>query len=181
MSKPLNCSPITGRPYEGFDMTAEKHRVKFPHEAWLFNPWSYKQRDASDVRTDPQGLLIVPPGRPMYATLKATPEPIDVQPEGLAAASASLRSGDTLADTLTERGKRYGKFADHAKITQDLKGVMRACPKWAALTSSQKEALEMVVHKIGRILNGDPDYDDSWVDVAGYSKLVADELQGIER
>jgi hypothetical protein len=35
----------------------------------------------------------------------------------------------------------------------------------------------MVVHKIGRILNGDPHYADSWVDIAGYAKLVADRLE----
>jgi hypothetical protein len=39
-----------------------------------------------------------------------------------------------------------------------------------------KEALDMVAHKIGRILNGDPTYTDSWHDIAGYSKLVEDEL-----
>ena len=30
--------------------------------------------------------------------------------------------------------------------------------------------------KIGRILNGDPNYHDSWHDIVGYSKLTADEL-----
>lgn len=88
---------------------------------------------------------------------------------------------EALAATLTERGKRYGKFVDHARITQDIKDVMRACPKWAGLAPDQKEALEMVAHKVGRILNGDPDYDDSWIDVAGYSKLVGDRLQGVTR
>lgn len=88
---------------------------------------------------------------------------------------------DTITATLSERGKRYGKFTGHAKITQDLKAVMHGCPKWATLAPDQKEALEMTAHKIGRILNGDPDYDDSWVDIAGYTKLVADRLQGVER
>lgn len=27
-----------------------------------------------------------------------------------------------------------------------------------------------------RILNGDPDYHDSWHDIAGYAQLVADQL-----
>ena len=36
----------------------------------------------------------------------------------------------------------------------------------------------MIQHKIGRILNGDPNYDDNWKDIAGYSKLIADELNG---
>ena len=29
-----------------------------------------------------------------------------------------------------------------------------------------------------RILNGDPDYHDSWHDIVGYAQLVADELSG---
>lgn len=49
-------------------------------------------------------------------------------------------------------------------------------PKWATLRPDQKEALEMVQHKIGRILNGDPDFHDSWHDMIGYTKLVADDL-----
>ena len=36
----------------------------------------------------------------------------------------------------------------------------------------------MILHKIGRILNGDPNYADSWHDIAGYAKLVEDELSG---
>ena len=49
------------------------------------------------------------------------------------------------------------------------------------LAADQIEALDMIFHKIGRIINGDPDYVDSWVDIAGYAKLVADRLQGVER
>lgn len=82
---------------------------------------------------------------------------------------------------LTERGSRYGVFMDHAIITQTLKDIMRRTPKWDHMADDQKEALEMVAHKIGRILNGDPNYHDSWLDLVGYSKLVADRLEGKER
>lgn len=78
--------------------------------------------------------------------------------------------------TLTERGKRYGEFRDHARITQNLKREMRDAPKWERLSCLHQEALEMIAHKIGRILNGDPDYDDSWRDIAGYAQLVVNEL-----
>lgn len=81
---------------------------------------------------------------------------------------------------LEERGSRYGKFVDHAKITQAYKvltqGALRERDK--TLSKSQQEALDMIFHKIGRIINGDPNYADSWVDIAGYAKLVADELEG---
>ena len=80
---------------------------------------------------------------------------------------------------LQERGKRYGEFHTHAAISQELKAAMHKAEGWQRLSADQREALEMVQHKVARILNGDPSYDDNWVDIAGYSKLVADRLQEV--
>lgn len=79
---------------------------------------------------------------------------------------------------IAERGTRYGKFKDGAEIMQELKFVMREVDGWHQLSPSQKEALDMIQHKIGRILNGDPTYDDSWKDIAGYATLIVNELNG---
>lgn len=79
--------------------------------------------------------------------------------------------------TLAERGSRYGEFAEHARITQNIKIAMADSPNWQKLAADQKEALEMLAHKMGRILNGDPDYHDSWHDIIGYTKLIADRLE----
>lgn len=79
---------------------------------------------------------------------------------------------------ITERGIRYGKFKDGAEIMRSLKRVMHDTEGWNNLTASQKEALDMIQHKIGRILNGDPTYDDSWKDIAGYATLIVNELNG---
>lgn len=87
----------------------------------------------------------------------------------------------TIDEVLNERGTRYGAFPEHARITQELKQIMWLSPKWAHLTYAQREALEMVAHKIGRILNGDPNYLDSWVDIVGYTQLVVDQLKGDPR
>jgi hypothetical protein len=89
-----------------------------------------------------------------------------------------------ITDILTERGKEYGLFKDHAVITQRLKYIMRTSPSsnwFLKLDEDQREALEMIAHKIGRILNGNPNNVDSWADIAGYAKLVADRLQGTVR
>lgn len=82
---------------------------------------------------------------------------------------------------LEERGKRYGSFIGHAMVTQDLKRVIteHLANRAKALSDDQQEALDMICHKIGRIINGDPDYQDSWTDIAGYSKLIADRLEGV--
>ena len=34
----------------------------------------------------------------------------------------------------------------------------------------------MIMHKISRILNGDPNYVESWRDISGYAELVVKEL-----
>ena len=90
---------------------------------------------------------------------------------------------DTLESMLDERGKRYGVFTGHAEVTQALKSVMRfeLEQRSRLLKADQQEALDMIAHKIGRIINGDPDYADSWDDIAGYAKLVGDRLRGLER
>lgn len=85
---------------------------------------------------------------------------------------------DATEQLITERGSRYGKFKDGAAIMQELKFVMREVDGWHNLTPSQREALDMIQHKIGRILNGDPTYDDSWKDIAGYATLIVNELNG---
>lgn len=83
---------------------------------------------------------------------------------------------NNINDTLSEREKRYGDFHNHAWITQCIKDAMTHDDGWYKLNSSQKEALEMIAHKIGRIINGDPNYADSWHDIAGYATLVENEL-----
>ena len=82
---------------------------------------------------------------------------------------------------LSERGARYGKFKDHANLAQQLKRVIFGFNPALRLENDQREALEMIAHKIARIVNGDPDYADSWVDIAGYAKLVADRLEGCDQ
>lgn len=97
--------------------------------------------------------------------------------EDAAAYEREIRLSE-INEVLRERGKRYGPFKGHAQITQMLKHDMRLCEGWNELIASQKEALEMIAHKIGRILNGDPNYDDSWRDIAGYAQLIVDQLNG---
>lgn len=80
-----------------------------------------------------------------------------------------------IAEILTERGNRYGPFAGHANVTMSLKRIIYQHER--KLADDQIEALHMIAHKIGRILNGDPNYADSWADIAGYAKLVADRLE----
>jgi len=89
-----------------------------------------------------------------------------------------MEAGTDIDATLAERGSRYGKFVDHARIAQAIKYEIRQGRSFVTMEDDMVEALDMIAHKIGRIINGDPRYSDSWVDIAGYAKLVADRLEG---
>ena len=80
-------------------------------------------------------------------------------------------------ELLAEREKTHGPFWMHAHITQGIKSVMHFHKNWRGLNDSKREALDMIAHKIGRILAGDPNHADHWLDIAGYATLVVKELE----
>ena len=185
---------------------AVPYRKLWPGVAWRYNPWTGTPRHPSDIASDPQALLLLAPNEVMRPAtgpadvitemnnFKSEAEAVrTIDPENFLRhfarfaqhtqnpTTVAVHDKTSIDDILTERGKRYGVFKEHARITQGLKDAMVAEDKWGALTADQKEALEMIAHKIGRILNGDPNYADSWDDIAGYAKLVGDRLRGVER
>lgn len=89
----------------------------------------------------------------------------------------TAQSIQSIQEVLAERGSNYGSFDEHARITQNIKRAMKDSNNWNSLSDSQKEALEMIAHKIGRIVNGNVNYLDSWVDIVGYTQLVVDEMR----
>lgn len=82
-----------------------------------------------------------------------------------------------IAKTISARGVRYGKFIECARIARSIKRAFVDSPNWSELGDDQAEALEMIALKIARVLNGDPSDADSWHDICGYAKLVADRLE----
>lgn len=81
---------------------------------------------------------------------------------------------------LDSRAQDYGAFKDGAALMQSLKRTLadHAQRHNKTFADDQWEALEMIIHKVGRIVNGNPDKVDHWTDIAGYAKLVADRLEG---
>jgi len=86
----------------------------------------------------------------------------------------------TVEDTLKERGSRYGPFETHAEYAEGINQVYESSLNWLDMKPDAKEALRIIANKIGRILNGDPDYDDNWRDIAGYATLVEKRINGIK-
>lgn len=79
--------------------------------------------------------------------------------------------------TLKERRGQHGDFEEHATCTQKLKEVVSQCLKDFGkadghLLYAPQEALDMIFHKVGRIVAGDPNVVDHWHDIAGYALLV---------
>lgn len=78
---------------------------------------------------------------------------------------------------LSERGDRYGRFADVAKTTKRIEWAIQWAMHGKSMRDYQEVALQMIASKLARIANGDPDYVDNWIDIAGYALLVVDELE----
>lgn len=89
-------------------------------------------------------------------------------------------SKTSLAETVAQRGGRYGDFTGHASVSQTLKRVAyeHAARNGVVLSDVHVEGLDMIFHKIARIVNGDPNYADSWHDIAGYATIVEQRLPG---
>jgi transposase-like protein len=87
---------------------------------------------------------------------------------------------DEVDETLDARAVEYGKFIEGAEVMQMLKRVVLNAlnNRDKTLAHDQAEAMDMIIHKIGRIINGNPDVIDHWLDIAGYAQLVADRLNG---
>ena len=84
---------------------------------------------------------------------------------------------------LGTRAEQYGTFIRNADIAIKLKQVIHntMVREDTQLYPDQLQALDMIATKIGRILTGNPSHIDSWIDIAGYAKLVVDRLQGNAR
>jgi hypothetical protein len=86
-------------------------------------------------------------------------------------------------DILDKRAATYGSFINVALFAQEMKELIRGAldEQNAGLQADHQEALDMITSKIARIIIGDSNHIDSWIDIAGYATLVADRLQGKTR
>ena len=80
-----------------------------------------------------------------------------------------------LDEILKERGATHGPFALQAEFAQHLKRVFRQ--NEVNRTPAQNFSLDMIANKLSRILVGHANVEDHWLDIAGYAKLIVDELQ----
>lgn len=92
-------------------------------------------------------------------------------------------------EILDQRGATHGDYELQSFYAQNLKmpvqqhraKQMQRQQQQGVQSSSdmsygQYEALEMIAHKMGRILAGNPNFQDHWDDIAGYATLVSRQI-----
>lgn len=78
----------------------------------------------------------------------------------------------SVKETLKARRKTHGEYKETALISQTFKDAARSGSSWSNMTAAQKESVDMVLHKVARIVCGNPNEPDHWVDIQGYAKLA---------
>lgn len=90
-----------------------------------------------------------------------------------------MNSPASTATLTSERQTTHGDFADNSRISQRLKIIIEAEIDARerrgddGLSFPHREALDMILHKISRIIAGNPDFNDHWDDIAGYAHIAS--------
>jgi len=90
-----------------------------------------------------------------------------------------------VTDTIAARHKQYGEYSVNSDLCQAIKDLFRVRPGYKALLPYERESLDMIFHKVSRIVVGAEDgappqsRTDSWHDIAGYAKLSEDRVKDV--
>ena len=76
---------------------------------------------------------------------------------------------------LNEREKTHGDYSLVAKVSQALKAALRLGP-YDELPEVHRESLDLNCMKMARIICGDHNEPDHWIDIKGYAELVLKRL-----
>jgi len=77
---------------------------------------------------------------------------------------------------LLDRRDIYGNYKDISFTSQKMKKVFNDTLS-AGLNEYEKEAIDMILHKISRIAHSKKKYIDNWRDIIGYAQLVINEYE----
>jgi len=78
----------------------------------------------------------------------------------------------SVEETLKERRSTHGDYKETALYSQCFKDLARSASSWSNMSAAQKESVDMILHKVARVICGNPDEPDHWVDIQGYAKLA---------
>lgn len=74
------------------------------------------------------------------------------------------------------RGATHGDFTHMSITIQKIKDAMGSGEAWSQCSATQRESLELIATKIGRIVCGDPNHVDHWDDIIGYAALARNRI-----
>jgi hypothetical protein len=91
--------------------------------------------------------------------------------------NAAWKDADDVSNTIAVRSSNYGLYVEQAAVELQIKQAFENTPNWSKLKPDARCALDMIATKASRILTGKPDLHDSWHDIQGYAKLIADRIK----
>ena len=117
-------------------------------------------------KADPMPIVEPEDCYPEYAPHNVFTMPEDVRAETFP---------DLTEELISERETTHGDFSDNSWVSQGLKEVIRSYEESNThrLTRLHRDALDMIFAKVGRIVAGNPNFQDHWDDIAGYARLVS--------
>jgi hypothetical protein len=83
---------------------------------------------------------------------------------------------DDVSGLITERERTVGDFTEQSEVIEYTLEIWMGARNWGRLAPFQKQALRMLLHKVGRVLVGDPNEVDHWRDGEGYLRLARQRL-----
>ena len=81
-----------------------------------------------------------------------------------------------LKEVLNQRQKTHGEFSEVSKTYADFIKILEKTGFFNKCEDHHRLAIDVIFQKLARILNGDMNFYDHWVDICGYSELVKKEL-----
>ncbi len=80
-----------------------------------------------------------------------------------------------IEDVLNERGETHGDFSEVAYFAQRLREIFRENGQF--ISDPHAESLDMIASKLARILAGNPNEPDHWLDIEGYARLARERIK----
>ena len=134
--------------------------------------YSYKHRN-----------IVMPEHTPVASILDDEKAAIEfsrkIAEQGEKAVRTAMASRPTIkdvADVIADRKTIHGDFTNDAENAQRIKQILHASPNWLIMKNEQRESLELIATKIGRILAGDHAWPDHWLDIEGYARITRERL-----
>ena len=81
----------------------------------------------------------------------------------------------TIEETLDAREKTHGDFEKVSMVAQEIKGIVSENATHT-VSVEKREAIDMIATKIARIVCGNPNDPDHWLDIEGYARLVRERI-----